>query len=40
MIVWSNGAFGSGRTTLPEELRTPPWLRPREPAGQVLARVG
>ncbi|MFC5889257.1 hypothetical protein ACFQ0M_46075 [Kitasatospora aburaviensis] len=37
MIVWVNGAFGSGKRTLVEELRSR-W--PQELAGEVLSRVG
>ncbi|GAA2787551.1 hypothetical protein GCM10010505_14530 [Kitasatospora aburaviensis] len=37
VIVWVNGAFGSGKRTLVEELRSR-W--PQELAGEVLSRVG
>jgi adenylylsulfate kinase-like enzyme len=41
VIIWLNGGFGAGKTTLAEELhrRLPDRLTPAELADEVLARA-
>jgi adenylylsulfate kinase-like enzyme len=42
VIIWLNGGFGAGKTTLAEELcrRVPDRLTPVELADEVLAAAG